>query len=147
VGWLDRYTVRVLNRVKTVTAILVAEDDPDICAFLADILETELSAVVRCEGTGSLAFRAIETAAFDLAIIDVNMPEVSGFELARQATDRNIPVLLSSGHPDVGTKLDMSKCPYLSKPYRVAELIEKAAEAITRAGENIRQVKAALAGL
>jgi CheY-like chemotaxis protein len=59
-----------------VTAILVAEDDPGICDLLTDVLETELSAAVRCERTGSLALQAIETAGFDLAIIDVNMPEL-----------------------------------------------------------------------
>jgi two-component system sensor histidine kinase/response regulator len=82
------------------TAILVAEDDPGICDFLTDLLENDLAARVRCEQTGSLALRAIETAGFDLAIIDVNMPEISGYELARRAANRNIPKLLSSGHPD-----------------------------------------------
>jgi CheY-like chemotaxis protein len=53
--------------------------------------------MVRCERTGSLALRAIETAGFDLAIIDVNMPEISGYELAKRAANRNIPALLSSG--------------------------------------------------
>jgi len=44
-----------VGTVVTVTAILVAEDDPDICDFLTDLLETEFSALVTCERTGSLA--------------------------------------------------------------------------------------------
>jgi CheY-like chemotaxis protein len=99
------------------------------------------------ERTGSLALQAIETAAFDLAIIDVNMPEISGYELAKRAADRNIPTLLSSGHPNVDIKLEEYGCPYLPKPYRVTELIGEAAEAITHADENIRRVKASLARL
>src|ERR1700759_4660754 len=94
------------------TAILVAEDDPGICDLLTDILEIELAAMVRCELTGSLALQAIETAGFDLAIIDVNMPEISGYELARRAANRNIPVLLSSGHRDADIKLRDIECPY-----------------------------------
>jgi CheY-like chemotaxis protein len=47
----------------------------------------------------------METAGFDLAIIDVNMPEISGYELARRAANRNIPALLSSCHPHAGAKL------------------------------------------
>jgi CheY-like chemotaxis protein len=129
------------------TAILVVEDDPGVCDFLTALLEVELAARVRCERTGSLALQAIETAAFDLAIIDVNMPEVSGYELARRAASRNIPTLLSSGHPDADVKLKDSECPYLAKPYRVTELIGEAAEAITHAGENIRRIKASLAKL
>jgi CheY-like chemotaxis protein len=96
------------------TAILVAEDDPGICDLLTEVLETELSARVRCERTGSLALQAIETAGFDLAIIDVNMPEISGYELARRAANRNIPTLLSSGHPDSDIRLKEYECPYLA---------------------------------
>ena len=129
------------------TAILVAEDDPGICDFLIDLLELEFAATVRCERTGSLALRAIETAGFDLAIIDVNMPEISGYELARRAANRNIPTLLSSGHPDAHAKLQELECPYLPKPYRVTDLIWELAKAITQASENIRRVKASLAKL
>jgi CheY-like chemotaxis protein len=129
------------------TAILVAEDDPGICDLLTDLLEVELAARVRCERTGSLALQAIETAGFDLAIIDVNMPEISGYELARRAANRNIPTLLSSGHPDSDIRLKEYECPYLAKPYRVTDLICEAAEAITHAGENIRRIKASLAKL
>lgn len=60
--------------------------------------------------------QAIETAGFDLAIIDVNMPEISGYELARRAANRNIPTLLSTGHPDADIKLRDVQCPYLAKP-------------------------------
>jgi CheY-like chemotaxis protein len=133
--------------VKTVTAILVVEDDPGVCDFLTDVLEVELAAMVRCEQTGSLALQAIEMVGFDLAIIDVNMPEISGYELARRAANRNIPTLLSSGHPDAEITLTSVQCPYLAKPYRVADLIGQAAEAITHAGENIRRIKVSLAKL
>ena len=146
-GWSERYTIHAPNLVKVMTAILVAEDDPGICDFLTDLLEVELAAMVRCERTGNLALQAIETAGFDLAIIDVHMPEISGYELARRAANRNIPALLSSGHPDADIKLKEYKCPYLAKPYRVADLISKAAEAITHADENIRRIRASLAKL
>src|ERR1700689_4635132 len=101
------------------TSILVVEDDPGICDLLTDLLEVDLAARVRCERTGSLARRAIETAGFALAIIDVNMPEISGYELARRAANRNIPTLLSSGHPDADIKLKKCACPYLVKPYHL----------------------------
>jgi CheY-like chemotaxis protein len=48
------------NLVKTMTAILVAEDDPVICDLLTDVLRDEFAATVRCEHTGILALRAIE---------------------------------------------------------------------------------------
>ena len=125
------------------TAILVAEDDPGVCDFLTDALELELGATVRCERTGSLALQAIETAGFDLAIIDVNMPGgISGYELARRAANRNVPTLLSTGHPDADAKLREYEFPYLAKPYEVTALLSAAARAITQAGENICRLKA-----
>ena len=111
VGWSERYTLHAPNLVKVMTAILVAEDDPGICDLLTDVLEVEFAAMVRCERTGNLALQAIETAGFDLAIIDVNMPEISGYELARRAANRNIPTLLSSGHPDANAKLQELNVP------------------------------------
>jgi CheY-like chemotaxis protein len=129
------------------TTILVAEDDPGICDLLTALFEVEFTAAVRCERTGSLALQAIETAGFDLAIIDVNMPEISGYELARRAAHRNIPTLLSTGHPDADAKLKESECPYLAKPYRVTDLICESAKAITQAGKNIRRIETSLAKL
>lgn len=146
-SWPKHDTVRDTKLVQTMTAILVVEDDPDICGLLADVLEAELAARVRCERTGSLAMRAIETAAFSLAIIDVNLPEISGYELAMRAADRNIPVLLSSGHPDTDAKLQESGCRYLAKPYPVTDLIGEVAMAITHPEENIRHVRASLASI
>jgi DNA-binding NtrC family response regulator len=129
------------------TSILLAEDDPGICDLLTGVLEDELAAMVRCERTGSLALRAIETSGFDLAIIDVNMPEVSGYELARRAANRNIPALLSSGHPDATATLQECEFPHLAKPYRIDELVEAASIAITHGRENIRRIEASLARL
>jgi two-component system, OmpR family, catabolic regulation response regulator CreB len=130
-----------------VTVILVAERDPGVCNLLTDVLETELAAVVRCASGGMLAAKAIETGAFDLAIIDVGMPEISGYELARRAANQNIPALLCTGHPDALINLKNSGCPHLAKPFQIQELVHQAAEIITRPAENISLVKASLAQL
>jgi CheY-like chemotaxis protein len=147
VGDPERYIVDAVNRVNAMTAILVAERDPAVCDLLTHVLEAEFAAMVRCERTGSHALMAIETAVLDLAIIDANMPEVSGYELARHAANRNIPALLSSGQPDADAKLRSSNCPYLAKPYRITDLTSEVAYAVTHAAENIRRVKTSLARL
>jgi CheY-like chemotaxis protein len=127
------------------TAILVAEDDPLICDLLTEVFKEEFAATVRCERTGSDALHAIETAGFDLAIIDVNLPEMSGYELARHAINRNIPTLLSSGYPESDDRLKDDECPYLPKPHRIAELLDEAVEAIAHGKNNIHRVKTTLA--
>lgn len=75
------------------TTILVVENDPNVRDFLIRILELEFAAVVRSASTGTLGAEAIETGAFDLAIIDALMPEVSGYDLAQRAASRNVPAL------------------------------------------------------
>jgi DNA-binding response OmpR family regulator len=129
------------------TTILVVESDPDISEFLTDVLETELAAVVRSANTGMLGAAAIETGAFDLAIIDVLIPELSGYELAKRAADKNVPALLCAEGPDALAKLQRWGCPYLAKPFEVTALVHEAATIITHAAENIRRVKASLAQL
>jgi len=133
--------------VKAVTAILVIEDDPGICELLIEVMEAELAAVVRCASTGTQGSEIIATGAFDLAIIDVIMPQISGYELAKRAASRNIPTLLCSGHPDVLNKLIAVDWPHLAKPFKLNELVYEAAKIITNSAENIRRVKISLARL
>jgi DNA-binding response OmpR family regulator len=130
-----------------VTAILVIEDDPEVCDLLGEVLEVHLGAVVRRASTGTLGAEAIETAGFDLAIIDMGLPGISGFELAKRAADKNIPALLCTGHPDALATLKAHGCPHLAKPFKPEELVYQAAKIITRTAETIYLLKASLARL
>jgi DNA-binding response OmpR family regulator len=144
---LEGYRVGNSRPVRAMTVILVVENDPDVCDLVTDVMEAELHAAVTSAGTGNLALKAMETTAFDLAVIDVNMPEISGYDLARRAANRNIPTLLTSGHPDGDAKLRGCECPYLAKPFRIEQLIRESENAIVHATENIRRIKASLARL
>jgi DNA-binding NtrC family response regulator len=127
-----------------VTAILVVERDSDICNFLSEALETELAACVTCVNTGALGAKAIDTGCFDLAIIDVRMSQMSGYELAKRAANRNIPTILSSGHPDALAKLKEFDLPHLPKPYLLNDLIFAAAQVIVFSRENISRLQISL---
>ena len=71
-------------------------------------------------------------------------PDVSGLELARRATNRNIPILLCSGHPDLIAKLRRFNYPYLSKPFDLDNLVTEAKRILADTDRNIRQVRASL---
>ena len=90
---------------------------------------------------------AIDQEAFDLAIIDVFVPDISGFELAAHAAKRNIPTLFCTGHPDVLAQLQRHDCAYLAKPFALADLITESAKVIANTAENIRRVEASVAKL
>jgi DNA-binding NtrC family response regulator len=130
-----------------VTKVLVVDNDPMVCDLVADLMEVDLAAEVRRAVTGMLAAEAIDGGAFDLAIIDVSMSEISGFKLAERAANRNIPSLLCTGHPDALAQLQEHGYPYLAKPFKVADLIHEAAKAITATAENIARVKTSAARL
>ena len=129
------------------TKVLVVDNDPLVCDLVVDLMEVDLAAEVRRAMTGRLAAEAIEGGSFDLAIIAVLMPEISGFELAERAANRNIPSLLCTGHPEAMAQLQEHGYPYVAKPFKVADLLHEAAKTISATAENIARVKAAAASL
>jgi len=79
--------------------VLVVDDDPDKCNLLRVALSME-GYDVRTASNGREALLAVESYPPDLIITDVMMPEVNGYELARQIRDnprtRFIPIILQS---------------------------------------------------
>ena len=67
-----------------VTRILVAEDDADLREGLIDLLGAEGYGVTAV-GDGAAALSAFSGGVFDLLLLDVMMPKVSGFDVCRQS--------------------------------------------------------------
>lgn len=81
--------------------ILVADDDPDVCAIYELFLESRFD-VVTAEN-GKAALEALRSRSFALAIVDVHMPVMDGAELIRQvradpALER-LPVIVQTSDP------------------------------------------------
>ena len=130
-----------------VTVILVVENDPHVCDLVVEILKSELAADVQCARTASLGLEAIETAAFDLAIINAGMPEIPGLELANRALAKGVPPLLYTGHPDRLAQLQDCDCPHLAKPFKVEDLIDGVAKIITGMPESLKRIETSLTHL
>jgi two-component system, sensor histidine kinase and response regulator len=104
--------------------ILLAEDNFVNRAVAAAILEKNGHSLAHA-GNGTEAVEAAEREAFDLIIMDVQMPEIDGFEATRriraaeQGTDRHTPIVALTAHAMAG---DRERClasgmdDYLSKP-------------------------------
>ena len=109
--------------------ILVVEDDPEVRDFLQRVLR---EAAWAPDGVGH-AQRALDAVAandYDLAIIDVGLPEIDGFELCRRLRARGdkIPVLILSARNAVNDRvrgLDAGADDYLAKPFAVNELLAR----------------------
>jgi two-component system OmpR family response regulator len=117
--------------------ILVAEDD----AILADGLVKSLrhaGYAVDWARTGQEADAALAAQSYDLAILDVGLPKMSGLEVLGRLRTRKLrlPVMILTalnGVDDRVRGLDLGADDYLSKPFELAEL-EARVRALTRRG-------------
>jgi len=125
---ITKHTLReARNRVR----ILLAEDNLVNQTVAVRLLEKRGYAVV-VVGNGRAALAALERDNFDLVLMDVQMPELDGFETTtairakEQLTGAHIPILAMTAH---ALKGDRERCiaagmdGYLSKPIRVEELL------------------------
>jgi DNA-binding response OmpR family regulator len=121
--------------------ILLAEDDLNLGVLLVDYLETECFEVKLCKD-GSLALKAFQKNKFDLCLLDIMMPEMDGFSLAKEIRlkDKNIPLIFITAKSLKEDKLkgyDLGVDDYITKPFDEEELLWKIKALIRRLPEVI----------
>ncbi len=110
-------------------SVLVVEDDPDLLAVLPRIL-AGAGYTVRTASDGEDGLNKVLDVAPALAILDVGLPKLSGYELARELRSRGyqFPVLMLTARVTVDDKvsgLDAGADDYLAKPFEYAELLAR----------------------
>ena len=111
------------------TRILIAEDDPHIVRFLVKGLQAEGYATTAVED-GDQALRLARSGAFDLMLLDLGLPRRDGLrvlgEMRRARVSMPVIVVTARGSSeDIVTGLDSGADDYLSKPFRLAELLAR----------------------
>ncbi len=109
--------------------ILLAEDEKRMAAALVALLKQEKYDVDHVED-GASALTALESGVYDIAVLDVMMPEMNGFEAARKARSGGVktPILMltaKSQLEDKVTGLDSGADDYLTKPFQTKELLAR----------------------
>ena len=109
--------------------ILLAEDEKRMAAALVALLKQEKYDVDHVED-GASALTALESGVYDIAVLDVMMPEMNGFEAARKARNGGVktPILMltaKSQLEDKVTGLDSGADDYLTKPFQTKELLAR----------------------
>jgi DNA-binding response OmpR family regulator len=119
--------------------ILVVDDNPTNCELLRAVLEGE-GHRVHVAGDGPSALRAALSMPFDLALLDVRMPGMNGYELCeRLKADprlRGIPVIFLSALDDAANKVqgfDSGGADYIVKPFKVPEVLARVAHQLRNA--------------
>jgi CheY-like chemotaxis protein len=111
--------------------ILVAEDNPTNQKLVVTILEQRGHTVVVAPNGGDAVRRAAERP-FDVILMDVQMPEMSGLEATaairqrEQETGAHVPIVAMTAHAMTGDRercLEAGMDAYVSKPLRPAELL------------------------
>jgi DNA-binding response OmpR family regulator len=121
--------------------ILVIEDDPAMQAGLRDNLELE-GLDVTTAGDGQSGLDQLLSNAFDLAILDVMLPKMSGFDVLKKARERGIgiPVIMLTARGEEVDRvlgLELGADDYVTKPFSLRELLARV-KAVLRRAERVQ---------
>lgn len=117
--------------------ILIAEDEPAIREGLVDLLESEGYAV-QAVADGEAAVEAWKAGGIDLALLDIMMPRLSGYDVCREIRKRDtaLPIVFLSAREEEIDKvlgLELGADDYVVKPFGVRELVARVKAALRRA--------------
>ena len=102
--------------------VVVVEDEGMIAMLLEDMLADLGHEVVATVGTLTKAAAIVADAAFDFAILDVNINGENTYSLAERLKARGISFLFATGYGGAGLRKDWKDAPVLQKPFQMNEL-------------------------
>ncbi len=112
------------------TKILIVEDDPGIADVICLVFEIgwhEAEVTATCSGKEGLEISHRDLP--DVVILDLGLPDISGFEVLRRLRCfSNVPVLILSAMPyedNASEAFIYGACEYMTKPFRSAELLQR----------------------
>lgn len=111
--------------------ILVIDDTPENLALLNTLL-TDHGYKVRCVAEGVVGIRDAQALPPDLILLDVHMPQLSGYKVCEQLKadprTRDIPVIFISALGELQDKIQafaVGGVDYITKPFRIAEVLAR----------------------
>lgn len=109
--------------------ILIIDDVIDNLHLLSNMLR-EAGYKVRCANSGALALQAVLVNTPDLILLDIQMPEIDGFEVCQQlkqdSRTKDIPVIFLSASDNVDSKVkgfEIGGVDYITKPFHIKEVL------------------------
>lgn len=120
--------------------ILLVEDEPSIAEMVVSYLEKEGFSIVHAKD-GEEAIRIFAQKPFDLILLDLMLPKLSGMDFLRIIREKSlIPILIVSakdGEVDKALGLGFGADDYIAKPFSMIELSARVKAAIRRANYSV----------
>lgn len=118
------------------TKILLVEDEPKMQQVIKDNLELEGYAVA-IAGDGKDGLRKLLENSYSLVLLDVMLPEMSGFDVCRKAREKGVstPVIFLTAKGEEIDKvlgLELGADDYITKPFGVRELLARTKAVLRR---------------
>jgi DNA-binding response OmpR family regulator len=119
-------------------SVLLAEDDENLGTLLNTFLKNK-GYQVDLARNGKIALEKFHKGNYDFLILDVMMPEIDGFTVAREIReiDKNIPILFLTAKSMKEDKLkgfEIGADDYLTKPFSMEELVARIEAILKRSG-------------
>jgi len=123
--------------------ILIVEDEKPIAKLLSYHLEREGYQTVACYD-GDEALRVLRGQAFDLVVLDLMLPKISGWDILRTARKegKTFPVILLSARGEEADKvagLELGADDYVTKPFSPRELVARVGAHLRRSNASLGQ--------
>jgi two-component system copper resistance phosphate regulon response regulator CusR len=118
--------------------ILLVEDEDKVSRFVERGLKAELH-VVDLAPDGATALHLLQDFAYDLVVLDLNLPDISGNEVlsSMRRAGKSTPVLVLTARDGIAAKVesfDLGADDYLTKPFSFTELLLRV-KALLRRGQ------------
>ncbi len=117
--------------------ILIIDDDRDLGEMLSEFLAPDHFRVT-ARTSGEAGLEALESATFDLIILDIMLPGMSGLDVLQQVRkNRDLPIIMLTARGDDVDRilgLEFGADDYLAKPFNPRELLARIKAILRRAG-------------
>lgn len=130
----------MINGARRQRTALIVDDEVEVLSLLDDVLVEAGFATTRFE-LGKPAIAAIDQRHFDLLVIDVGLPDISGMiicEHARKQYGEGVAILIVTGDSRLErlhTALDLGADDFVPKPFDINELLTRIEVKLRRAAE------------
>ncbi|MFW6081906.1 MAG: sigma-54-dependent transcriptional regulator [Desulfosalsimonas sp.] len=117
--------------------ILIVDDEPDMLQLLARSLAPDLGCRVETASSGKEALQILDNGHFDLAVVDIKMPEMDGLELLELVKRKwpDLTVIVMTAYGSIDTAVDAMKqgaYDFITKPFDHETLVVRLEKALER---------------